>query len=123
MPIFIVDANTNSISEFFVGRVYSVMIIGYEKLQKFKSELVAGQVDLIICDEGHRLKSSNTIPSEILNQLKTARRVILTGTPVQNNLDEFVELINFVNPGTLKYSKSQLDGLSESMIQNVVNFN
>ena len=120
MSIFTVEANTTSIAEFFIGRKYSVMIMGYEKLHKFKSEILDSQIDLVVCDEGHRLKNKNTIPSEILNHIKTKRRIILTGTPVQNNLEEFVELINFVNPGTLLYSKSELERLEDSVISSVI---
>ena len=36
-----------------------------------------------------------------LNQLQTKRRVILSGTPVQNDLTEYFSLLNFVNPGVL----------------------
>ena len=120
MSIFTVGPTTTTVAEFFIGRVYSVLIIGYERLQKFELELTSGEIDLVICDEGHRLKNKCTVVSALLNRLKTKRRVILTGTPVQNNLEEYVELINFVNPGTIMHSKSDLDRLDEQMISQVL---
>jgi len=48
----------------------------------------AARVGLLVCDEGHRLKAAagnKTI--DALNRLPTRRRVILSGTPVQNNLE------------------------------------
>jgi len=44
--------------------------------------------DLIICDEGHVLKNDSTGLSKATNQMKSRRRIVLTGTPLQNNLIE-----------------------------------
>uniref|UniRef100_A0A665WF49 RAD54 homolog B n=1 Tax=Echeneis naucrates TaxID=173247 RepID=A0A665WF49_ECHNA len=56
---------------------------------------------LVICDEGHRLKNSSIKTSSALSSISCDRRVILTGTPVQNDLQEFYAIIEFVNPGIL----------------------
>lgn len=57
--------------------------------------------DLLICDEGHRLKNENIKLTTLLNQLDCKRRIILTGTPIQNDLQELYSLANFVNPGII----------------------
>jgi len=44
--------------------------------------------DLVICDEGHVLKNDATGISKATNQVKSRRRIVLTGTPLQNNLVE-----------------------------------
>lgn len=57
--------------------------------------------DLIICDEGHRLKNLQIQTSRSLNELKCKRRILLSGTPLQNSMCEFYSCISFVNPGIL----------------------
>jgi SNF2 family DNA or RNA helicase len=62
------------------------------------------RLDLLVCDEGHRRKNSGG--SKTLSALSevaanTPRRIILSGTPVQNNLDELYAMCNFVCPGIL----------------------
>lgn len=59
------------------------------------------ELDLIICDEGHRLKNSEIKTTKALMKLKSKRKIILSGTPIQNDLEEFYSMIEFVNPGIL----------------------
>ena len=44
--------------------------------------------DLLICDEAHRLKNDATQTNKALDGLACKRRVLLSGTPMQNHLDE-----------------------------------
>lgn len=44
--------------------------------------------DIVVCDEGHVLKNPKSALSQSLNKLRTLRRIVLTGTPLQNNLME-----------------------------------
>lgn len=82
------------------------LIISYEMLAKSFEELERVRFDIIVCDEGHRLKNSNIKAALCLDKFPCKRRIILTGTPIQNDLQEFYSLINFVNPGLLgEYSQ------------------
>ncbi len=53
---------------------------------------------MVICDEGHRLKNNKIKTAQAIAQLSTPRRIILSGTPIQNDLEEFYAMVSFVNP-------------------------
>jgi DNA repair and recombination RAD54-like protein len=61
----------------------------------------ASACDLLICDEAHRLKNDETLTNKALDSLACRRRILLSGTPIQNHLDEFYAMVNFANPGLL----------------------
>jgi DNA repair and recombination protein RAD54B len=105
--VFVVDNDKKiRLSDFTMGKSYSVMIIGYEKLRLVQDELKKGaQIDIVIADEGHRLKTAQNKSAAAIKDLGTEKRIILSGTPLQNDLSEFFTMVDFVNPALLgKYS-------------------
>ncbi len=60
--------------------------------------LLSNRCDLLVMDEGHRLKNKNSKMVKLLKNFSCRRRVILTGTPLQNNLDELYTCISIINP-------------------------
>lgn len=78
-----------------------VLIISYETFRLYSHILNTSEVGLVLCDEGHRLKNCENLTYQALMGLKTSRRVLLSGTPIQNDLTEYYSLLHFVNPGML----------------------
>ncbi|KAL7059448.1 hypothetical protein AAHC03_013676 [Spirometra sp. Aus1] len=78
-----------------------ILIISYETFRLHAAELHKGTVGLVMCDEGHRLKNSDNQTYQALVQLNCQRRVLLSGTPIQNDLLEYFSLVHFVNQGLL----------------------
>ena len=79
-----------------------VLILSYETFRIHSARFSKpGCCDLLICDEAHRLKNDETLTNKALDALPCARRVLLSGTPIQNHLDEFFAMVNFANPGVL----------------------
>ncbi|KAG9246250.1 SNF2 family N-terminal domain-containing protein [Calycina marina] len=93
--------NKTKLTDFTHGNNYQVMIIGYEKLRSLQEELKKGGIDIVIADEGHRLKTAQNKSALAIRNLNTERRVILSGTPLQNDLSEFYTMVDFINPGLL----------------------
>ncbi|KAI9138275.1 P-loop containing nucleoside triphosphate hydrolase protein [Paraphysoderma sedebokerense] len=75
-----------------------VIITSYEIVINDAQFLRAWQYELIVVDEGHRLKNMNCKLVAELKTLTSKQRVILTGTPLQNNLTELWSLLNFLLP-------------------------
>ena len=79
-----------------------VLVISYDQLRKYIDRISKmSAVDLVVCDEGHRLKNAEIKTTKAVDALPSKRRVILSGTPIQNDLAEFHAMVNFVNPGII----------------------
>ena len=84
----------------------------YELYRNFSDALNGiDTLDVLLCDEGHRLKNAyGTKTSTALCNCGAIRRLVLTGTPVQNNLDELYAMVHFAVPwflGTLQDFKER----------------
>ena len=96
---------TFAIAQFLhASRPYDVLVISYETFRMYTKKFTNKNdfcCDLLICDEAHRLKNPDALTTKALASLACRRRVLLSGTPVQNDLDEFFAMADFTNPGVL----------------------
>jgi DNA repair and recombination protein RAD54B len=116
--VFVVDSSKTKLSDFTHGKIYNVMIIGYERLKSVAEDLTKGAgVDIVIADEGHRLKTVQNKSAKAIQSLNAMKRVILSGTPIQNDLSEFFSMINFVNDGCLGTYKSFMKNFETPIVR------
>lgn len=86
---------------------WQVLLTTYEYIIKDRPILSKVKWNYMIIDEGHRMKNSQSKLSATLTTYYNCRyRLILTGTPLQNNLPELWSLLNFVLPTIFKSVKS-----------------
>eukprot|EP00760_Papus_ankaliazontas_P024251 PhM_4_TR2172/c0_g1_i1/m.54063 len=80
-----------------------VLVMNYERFQKLRqrSSIFETMLKTLYCcvlDEGHRVKNSRTIAAQSVYSVVTPRRVVLSGTPLQNDLKELYVLLRWVDP-------------------------
>lgn len=109
------------------------ILVNYEKRKRTPSNFLAAKAafvkkrvdeyllnpgaDLVICDEGHQIKNKKSAISGAVSQIKTKRRIVLTGTPIQNNLKEYYCMVNFIKPSFLG-SDREFNNLYANPIKN-----
>eukprot|EP00957_Ditylum_brightwellii_P211005 15365657-Ditylum_brightwellii.AAC.1 len=81
------------------GGHFNVLLTTYEYIIRDKASLRKVPWQYAIVDEGHRMKNAQSKFAVILGtQYTTKHRILLTGTPLQNNLPELWALLNFLLP-------------------------
>uniref|UniRef100_A0A8C1ZVW9 DNA excision repair protein ERCC-6-like n=1 Tax=Cyprinus carpio TaxID=7962 RepID=A0A8C1ZVW9_CYPCA len=78
---------------------YQMLINNYEQLASYHQREF--EWDYVILDEAHKIKSSSTKTAKSARAIPARQRVLLTGTPVQNNLQEMWALFEFACHGSL----------------------
>ena len=77
---------------------FDVVVLSYEVAIREKSSLVKFPWEYMLIDEAHRIKNENSVLSQIIRLYNTKCRLLITGTPLQNNLHELWALLNFLLP-------------------------
>ncbi|KAI7133663.1 chromatin remodelling complex ATPase chain ISW1 [Hortaea werneckii] len=77
---------------------FDVCITSYEMILREKSHLKKFAWEYIIIDEAHRIKNEESSLAQIIRVFNSRNRLLITGTPLQNNLHELWALLNFLLP-------------------------
>ncbi len=86
----------------FWKRHFILSSINIAKSKKNYPFVVEREYDMVIVDEAHHLKNRNTLNWKLVNNLKKKFLLLLTATPVENNLMELYNLVTLLKPGQLK---------------------
>ncbi|KAK8019400.1 chromatin remodelling complex atpase chain isw1 [Apiospora arundinis] len=85
-------------NERLVDDGFDVCITSYEMILREKSSLKKFAWEYIIIDEAHRIKNEESSLSQVIRMFNSRNRLLITGTPLQNNLHELWALLNFLLP-------------------------
>ncbi|XP_072036512.1 chromodomain-helicase-DNA-binding protein 5-like isoform X3 [Amphiura filiformis] len=77
---------------------FHVLLTSYELVSIDATTLQSVNWDVLVVDEAHRLKNNQSKFFRILNGYAIKSKLLLTGTPLQNNLEELFHLLNFMDP-------------------------
>ncbi|KAF7630507.1 chromatin remodeling complex WSTF-ISWI, small subunit [Aspergillus flavus] len=86
------------INERLLDEDFDVCITSYEMVLREKSHLKKFAWEYIIIDEAHRIKNEESSLAQIIRVFHSRNRLLITGTPLQNNLHELWALLNFLLP-------------------------
>ncbi len=80
---------------------FDVVITSYTLLQKDIEMYCQNQFSYIILDEAQHIKNRGTRNAKSVKMIQAAHRLILTGTPIENSLEDLWSLMDFLMPGFL----------------------
>lgn len=92
------EERSNIITDCLIPQNFEVCITSYEICLIEKSALKKFSFEYIVIDEAHRIKNVDSILSQIVRAFTSRGRMLITGTPLQNNLKELFALLNFICP-------------------------
>ncbi|KAK1828141.1 ISWI chromatin-remodeling complex ATPase ISW2 [Podospora conica] len=86
------------IADRLVDEDFDVCITSYEMVLREKAHLRKFAWEYIIIDEAHRIKNEESSLAQVIRMFNSRNRLLITGTPLQNNLHELWALLNFLLP-------------------------
>ncbi|MCP4168093.1 MAG: DEAD/DEAH box helicase [Chloroflexi bacterium] len=100
LPVQVIQGNVKARRQLYRQPAF-FNIINYELVRRDVSELQAMRPDLIILDEAQRIKNWRTKTADAVKQLRSPYAFVLTGTPLENRLDELYSVFQFLDPRIL----------------------
>ncbi|PAA88723.1 hypothetical protein BOX15_Mlig019797g3, partial [Macrostomum lignano] len=94
-----------------------ILLTTYNTLTMHRDVLLKYRWDYVILDEGHRIKNPTSDVTIACKQFPTPHRIIISGTPMQNNLKELWSLFDFVYPGKLGDLQDFMQHLATPILQ------
>ncbi|KJA19167.1 hypothetical protein HYPSUDRAFT_144090 [Hypholoma sublateritium FD-334 SS-4] len=92
------DERAEIIATRLIPQDFQVCITSYEMCLIEQGPLKKFSFEYIVIDEAHRIKNVDSMLSQIVREFSSRGRLLITGTPLQNNLKELFSLLNFICP-------------------------
>lgn len=122
LPIEIVDGSPDMRQALYASRKEGFLIINYEQLLRDLEIVRAWNPDLVVLDEAQRIKNWATKTALSVKGLTPAYRLVLTGTPMENRIDELASVVEWVDDMALepKWRLGALHAIREDGRQEMV---
>ena len=102
LPIEIVDGSPDDRQALYATRKEGFLIINYEQLLRDLEIVRAWNPDLVVLDEAQRIKNWATKTALSVKGLTPPYRLVLTGTPMENRIDELASVVEWVDDMALE---------------------
>ncbi len=104
VPVTVVEGDATKREFIWTQRNAPVLIANYELLMRDQKILDSDELhfDLVVLDEAQRIKNRNSATAQIARSLPRSRSWALTGTPIENSVEDLVNIFEFLAPGYLR---------------------
>jgi len=102
LPIRAVDGPPDERAQIYERTERGALLVNYEQLLRDLALVQAYAPDLVILDEAQRIKNWETKTAGVVKQIEAPWRLVLTGTPMENRLDELVSIMEWVDEHALE---------------------
>jgi superfamily II DNA or RNA helicase len=101
-PLRLVDGNAEERRALYASTRHGFLVTNYEQVVRDFDVIAAWNPDLVILDEAQRIKNWSTRTALTVKRLHPAYRLVLTGTPMENRLDELASIVEWVDDRALE---------------------
>ncbi len=102
LALVTVDGHPDERAQCYRRRAEGVLLVNYEQLLRDLPGVQAYAPDLVILDEAQRIKNWETKTAAVVKRLEPEWRLVLTGTPMENRLDELASIMEWVDEPALE---------------------
>lgn len=104
IPVTVIEGDSAKRQWIWGQHTAPVRIANYELLMRDRDTVISpdSHFDLVILDEAQRIKNRNSTTAEIVRALPRTRSWALTGTPIENSVEDIVNIFEFLSPGYLR---------------------
>ncbi|CAB3223740.1 unnamed protein product [Arctia plantaginis] len=96
---------------------HGILLITYAGVVKYTKDLTERKWHYVILDEGHKIRNPDTQVSKLVKKFQTPHKILITGSPMQNSLQELWSLFDFMRPGLLGTYNAFMDHFATPITQ------